>query len=516
MKDRIVKVEEGLLQGSFGWDPRVKVFKGVPYAAPPVGELRFRVPQPVTPWEGVRDAREYGPMSVQAAPGENPEDFWSRELHPAGPEFPMSEDCLYLNIFTPAKTGEEKYPVFCYIHGGGYQGGYPHEQEFDWERVAANGVVVAAITYRLGVLGFLAHPELSAEHPDEPKGNYGVMDQLAALKWIKRNIAAFGGDPERMTIAGQSAGSGSVQCQLSSPLSEGVFEGAIIQSGITVPFRDAGDVFSAHPLEEQEKFGAEFFKKAGIASIDEARKMDAHELVRLAGELAAPGLHFMPTVDGIFLKETQPQALLGGRWHKVPVIAGYNLGELDMFDRFQGNSPKTVEEFRAYAEQFGDQKDRYIALADVRSDEDVQALFRSDAYRTLIISALCGMQALSDQGRKAWLYAFDADMPGAEDHSAFHGAELWFAYDALGRSWRPFTGKHYDLARAVSSYWVNFIKTGDPNGKDHFGNELPCWDAYDKAAPKQMFFTDHAEEKEIRLTELAKFRIMNNLRKDTE
>ena len=511
MKNRIVKVEEGYLQGTFGWDPRVKVFKGVPYAAPPVGALRWRAPQPMTPWEGIRDAREYGPMSVQEVPGGNPDDFWSRELHPAGPEFQMSEDCLYLNIFTPAKTGDEKLPVFCYIHGGGYRGGYPYEQEFDWERFAAKGVVVAAITYRLGVMGFFCHPELSAEHPDEPKGNYGLQDQLAALKWVKRNIASFGGDPEKITIAGQSAGAGSVQNQLTTPESEGVFSAAIIQSGITVPFTDTTDPLSAKTLASQEQVGKEFLEKAGIPSVAEARKVDAKKLVDLEPELLGPMMHFIPVVDGIFLKETAPSALQNGRWHNVPVICGYNTGELAMFNRFQGNLPKTIAEFQAYAEKFGEKKDSLLSLCDVKTDEEVEKLFSSDAYMSLIISAVFGAHCLTKQGRKVWMYEFDADMPGTDDHSAFHGAELWFAYDALGRSWRPFTGKHYDLAREVNSYWVNFVKTGDPNGKDCFGNDLPVWDAFSDDLPKKMLFTDTSACVPVEMNDLMKFRIANQL-----
>ena len=215
MEKRRVTIESGELQGCFGWDPRITVFKGIPYAAPPIGDLRWRAPQPVEKWDGVRIADNYGPMSIQDVPGCDPKEFWTKELHPAGPEFEMSEDCLYLNVFTPAKTGNEKLPVLVYIHGGGLMGGYPYEIEFDREHVARKGIVVVAVAYRLGILGFLSHPWLSAEHPDEPKGNYGYLDQLAAIKWTGRNIAAFGGDPEKITIAGQSAGAGSVLAQLS-------------------------------------------------------------------------------------------------------------------------------------------------------------------------------------------------------------------------------------------------------------------------------------------------------------
>ena len=238
MKDRRVCIESGLLQGIFGYDPRITVFKGVPYAKPPVGELRWRAPQPVEPWEGVRMACEYGPMSVQDVPGLDPNEFWTKELHPAGPEFEMSEDCLYLNVFTPAKKGNEKLPVLVYIHGGGLMGGYPYEIEFDWEHMARKGIVVVTVAYRLGLLGFFSHPELSEEAPDDPKGAYGYLDQLAAIQWTARNIAAFGGDPEKITIAGQSAGAGSVLTHLSSPMSQPYFRAAIVQSGIIMPFKD--------------------------------------------------------------------------------------------------------------------------------------------------------------------------------------------------------------------------------------------------------------------------------------
>ena len=175
MENLQVTVESGKLQGVHGWDPRVAVFRGIPYAAPPVGELRWRAPLPAIPWEGVRKADQYGPIACQPVPGSNPEEFWTREIHPTGMEFEMSEDCLYLNVYTTARTGEEKLPVLIYIHGGGFKGGYPYEVEFDWEHMAKKGIVVVSIAYRLGVLGFLAHPWLSAEAPEDPKGNYGTL-----------------------------------------------------------------------------------------------------------------------------------------------------------------------------------------------------------------------------------------------------------------------------------------------------------------------------------------------------
>ena len=509
MKDRIVRVEQGLLQGMFGSDPRIKVFRGVPYASPPVGEKRWRSPSPAESWEGIRPSYEYGPISLQGTPGADPNDFWTRELHPAGPEFKMSEDCLYLNIYTPAKTGEEKYPVFCYIHGGGYQGGYPFEQEFDWEHIAAKGIVVVGITYRLGVFGFLAHPLLSAESPAAPKGNYGVEDQLFALKWVRRNIEAFGGDPEKITIAGQSAGAGSVQTQLTTPFAAGVFQGAIIQSSLSAEFSDIAG--RKRTLEDAEAVGEELFKIAGFKNLKQAREADAMTLLEKA-RLLRPGMRFQPVVDGIFLKESSFEALVHGNWHNVPVIAGYNAGEAKGFNRFGGALPDSLESFNKYLEKLGNDKESYQKLASPKNAEEVRKLFDRPDYTHLIIGTYFGGRILASQGRKAYLYNFDADMPGDKNRSAFHGAELWFAYDSLARSWRPFTGKHYDLARQVSSYWANFIKTGDPNGNDTQGTALPPWSAYDDSAPKIMHFTDSAQEETIPLTDIMKFRMEYTLK----
>lgn len=506
--------ESGEIQGIFGYDPRITVFKGVPYAAPPVGELRWRAPQPMPKWEGIREAFEYGPMSIQDVPGADPKEFWTRELHPAGPEFQMSEDCLYLNIFTPAKKGDEKYPVLIYIHGGGYRGGYPYEIEFDWEHMARKGIVCVGVQYRLGVLGFLAHPWLSAEHPDEPKGNYGVQDQLAAIQWVKRNIEAFGGDPSRITIAGQSAGAGSVQTQLASPLAKGCFEGAIIQSGITIPFKDNFDPLTARTLERAEAIGAEFFEKAGIHSLEEARAIPALELNELDHQYMEPGIHFQPTVDGIFLKETAFEAMYHNNWNQVPIIAGYNAGEVHMFNRFGGKMPETLEELETYADRYGKKKEAFLACAGCKTDEEVKELFASDSFISLIISARLAGHIRAQQGNPTYLYEFNCDVPGEDHPGSFHGAELWFAYDSMARSWRPFTGKHYDLSRQISSYWVNFVKTGNPNGTTTFGEPLPQWDSFTEEHPMQMHFEEAPIQKEEYVDEMMKFRLDHTVNED--
>lgn len=508
MKERKVTIESGELQGCFGWDPRITVFKGVPYAAPPVGPLRWRAPQPAPKWDGVRMADEYGPMSIQDTPGLDPEEFWTRELHPAGPEFKMSEDCLYLNVFTPAKTGEEKLPVLVYIHGGGLMGGYPYEIEFDWEHMARKGIVVVAVAYRLGVLGFLSHPWLSAEHPEEPKGNYGYLDQLAAIQWTQRNIAAFGGDPEKITIAGQSAGAGSVLALLSSPMAKDAFRAAIVQSGIIMDFRDTADKARICTLEEAEQTGTDFFQRAGFFSLEEARACPARKLHELQKKVSPSGrgYRFSPPIDNIFMKETTIEAMVRDHWGDRPVIFGYTKDELKMFNHFSGKLPETFDDYQKMAEAFGEKKEVFLQMTGCRTDEDVKKLCDTDAYTALVASTILGAFVRSHQGHKAYIYEFACDIPGDDHPGAYHGAELAFAYDALARMWRPFTGKSYDMARYISSYWVNFIKTADPNGMTNFAEKLPQWDAFTEEKPMQMKFTDKAEQQEIVIDPVMKLR----------
>ncbi len=508
---RKVKVEQGELQGIFGWDPRVTVFKGVPYAKPPIGENRWRAPQPPEKWEGVRVADHYGPIAMQSVPGSNPKEFWTREIHPTGTEWDMSEDCLYVNIFTAAETPDDNLPVLFYIHGGGYQGGYPHEVEFDWEHMAKKGIVVVAVTYRLGVFGFLAHPELSAEAPDMPKGNFGIHDQIFAIEWVKRNIKAFGGDPTRITIAGQSAGAGSVQCILASPMAKGLISGAIIESGVAGEFAEGGR--RRYTAEDAEKTGVTFFENAGIKSLAEARSLPAEKIMELTRTaFGGFGFRFMPTIDGILSTETAFEAYLGNRHHDVPIIAGYNLGEARGFMRF-GKPASKMEQFDEYAKRFGDKEEEFRQIANVKTDEDVEKLFDSDAFTGLIAATRMFGYISNSHGRRAYLYEFNADIPGEDNAGSYHGAEMWFAYDGLGRCWRPFRGKHYDLARQMSSYWANFVKNGDPNGVDTIGDPLPEWESFTPDNQFVMGFTDAPAKNDTVTDDVLKFRIYNTMGK---
>lgn len=374
---RKVQTENGMVQGLVGKDPRVTVFRGVPYAEPPVGELRWKAPRPARDWEGVRKCYEYGDMPMMRIHPGTDDGFYKKELHPVAAEYGMSEDCLYLNIFSPAETREDKLPVFCYIHGGGLQDGYNYEVEFDGERVARRGVIVVMISYRLGLFGFLAHPEITAETPEgEVVSNFGMQDQSLALHWVARNIKNFGGDPERIVICGQSAGAGSVQTQLCSPMNEGIIAGAICQSAITFGFGDRkAGIGRSMSLKDAEQFGADFFSSVGIRDLQEARSMDASELMRRLDSVSPKdamfGLAFGTCIDGKFVTETAVSSYYNDRLPDVPMMVGVCMAETQGMFAGAELTKKDIEEL---ALGYGDRKEEFLKLADVKTDEDAAAL----------------------------------------------------------------------------------------------------------------------------------------------
>lgn len=427
----VLTVEGGKIQGVPADSAGVTVFKGIPYAAPPVGENRWRKPQPVQSWDGVRICDTWGPASI--APGQQKGSFYWKEFYQDGnPK--MSEDCLYLNVWTP-EPGKvnAKLPVMIWIHGGGFTNGFGHEIEFDGSAMAKKGVILVTINYRLGLLGFMAHPLLTAENGGKGSGNYGLWDQYAAIKWVKKNISQFGGDPDNITIFGQSAGGMSVICQVSSSLNKGLISKAIIQS--------AGGLgtIGQKPLEAAEAVGKGIFDFAGDTTLEQMRAVPADSLSALAGRYAkasgtsAWGLGFSPVIDGEFLTEATDSAVYAGRELAIPYIIGYTSDDL-----FPGDGSKKW------------------ALEQEK------------------------------QGRKAYVYDFSRDLPG-EDMTmtlpdgrvvpqmpgAFHSSELWYVFGTLTRCWRPMEEGDYDLSRRMLSYWTNFAKTGDPNGEG-----LDVWAPY--------------------------------------
>ncbi len=496
---RTVETKYGKLKGLIGKDPRVTVFRGVPYAKAPVGELRWKAPEPCDPWEGTKTCYEYGPIPMMRNHPGNDEEFYTRELNPTAAEYSMSEDCLYLNIFSPAKTAEDNLPVFCYIHGGGYQDGYSYEVEFDGERIARRGVIVVMVSYRLGLFGFLAHPELTAETPEGAAvSNFGLQDQSAAIHWIYENIVHFGGDPGRITICGQSAGAGSVQYQVCSPYNEGLIAGAICQSSVGFAYAENGLNDRCMTLKEAEAHGAEFFEKAGIRGLREARSLSAEDLMKRVRDVSDPGamfgFMFTPCIDGRLVTRSSSEAWYKDDFKTVPMMVGHCMGEAlgGMFARI---APPTLEGFIAQAEAvYGDQAEEYLALCDVHSDDDVKALYRKGTFSSMLAGSRGFCELRSSMGKPVWYYIFDHDIPG-DDAGSFHGSDLWFMFDSLANSWRPFEGRHYDLARQVASYWTNFVKYGTPNnpeGTDYNGNPLPEWKAYTPEEKNVLRFLDKA------------------------
>ena len=459
---RKVQVKNGVLHGLVGKDPRITVFRGVPYAKPPVGELRWRAPQPAENWEGVRKCYEYGDMPMMRVHPGTGDDFYTKELHPVAADYGMSEDCLYLNIFSPAAAADENLPVFCYIHGGGLQDGYSYEVEFDPERVARRGVIVVMIGYRLGLFGFLAHPEITARTPEgEVISNFGFQDQSLALHWVHENIRAFGGNPDRIVICGQSAGA----------------------------FGDEEKPFgAAMPLKEAEAHGEDFFRQAGIENLAQAQEMDASVLMeKLRGITSDWRFGFGQCIDGRFVKESVWDSYYNNRLPNVPMIIGVCWGETQggMF----GGGDFTYEDFLQWAKQFGEKEEEFIRVAGVANDADARALTETDARNMLLSNSRGFCELRSSMGQKVYYYIFDHDIPG-DDAGSFHGSDLWFMFDSLGNSWRPFEGKHYDLARQVTSYWTNFVKYKDPNGTDYNGNPLPLWEPYSRDKKAVMKFLD--------------------------
>ncbi len=487
---RMTKTESGLVRGVAGSNARITVYKGIPFAADTSGENRWRAPQPVTPWEGVRDCYTFAPITMQKTPGEDRDAFYSKEWH-VEPEIAMSEDSLALNIWTPANTTEDKLPVYVWIFGGGLTEGYSHEMEFDGEHMASRGVVVVTIAYRLNVFGFLAHPDLTRDQPDAP-ANFGFLDQRAGIEWVKRNIANFGGDPENITIGGQSSGGVSVVAQMVSPTTEGLFQKATIQSS-------AGGAFSAEyphnffkrtqSLENAEAEGAAFLKEyLGCDTIAEARKLDAFFIRDKFVEYLSKTFHrFTECVDGVFFKKEVTDYLMADEAHRVPFLFGYTTDEI-----IYKPDGETLDDLKAWADKNYGEKGAEIYELAVRTagSEDPVAIRKALNVNVNAVSNYMLAELYAEQGRPAYTYVFNPTIPGDDHPGSFHSSDLWFSFETLSSSWRPFKGYHYDVARLMCNYWTNFIKNGDPNGKDADGTDMPFWPKYNDAGKNLQFFDE--------------------------
>ncbi len=477
---RMVETENGLVQGLPAADPRITSFKGIPFAAPPVGKNRWRAPQPCKNWDGVLQAVRYAPISVQDTPAIG-DDIYCREWN-VDSEISMDEDCLYLNVWTGAKKTDEKLPVLVWFFGGGFQWGYTAEMEFDGERIARRKVVVVTVNYRLNVFGFLAHPELTGSQPEAP-ANFGHLDQQAGLKWVVRNIAAFGGDPENITIAGQSAGGMSVAAQMTCPDNFGLFQKAVVMSGlIRSPYQD-DEFMIPKDLKTAEKNGADFIRFLGASNMEEARGLDAFYIRDRYAEYVKDHPRMALIIDGKFCPGDPISLFREGKHAPVQVMAG-NTG--DEFPNFIVAG--TEEEYRREAERLmGEKAEEFLAYEEAWH-KDGEGNYASVNGIECTVKALFEQNLENGFAEDCFYYRFDADIPGWDDPGTFHSVDLWFFFETLAKCWRPFVGRHYDLARQMCNYLCNFIKSGNPNGYDADGSTLPVWKPYCQEEPWEMIF----------------------------
>jgi para-nitrobenzyl esterase len=476
--ERVV-IESGLLSGIAGTDSTVKIFKGIPFARPPLGVLRWKPPVPPNKWDGIRKCDTFSASAMQAKPA--PFAMWSKEF--MAPEEPLSEDCLYLNVWTSARYQQDKLPVIVWIHGGAFTGGSGSVPLYDGEEMARKGVVCITINYRLGIFGFLAHPELSEESPNKVSGNYGILDQIAALQWVKKNGTAFGGDTSRITIAGQSAGSMSVNALMVSPLANGLFRRAIAQSG------GMFNPESGTNLAGAEQSGVNLLKQLKINSIAELRSMSADELLKKGGRI---GL----TIDDYVIPPTYA-TFKAGKQNDVPLLTGWNEDEMAFFV-----PPTKALVFKQDAvKQFGNSSGDFLKLFSANSDAEA-----TESQKLLSVLSFGGQNyrwamMQNETGKnKAYLYYFRRVPPGEPDYGAFHSAEFGYALKTLKIWNRPFSAYDHQLAEMMSSYWVNFAATGDPNGKD-----LPLWPAFTKDTKQVILFGDEVKQSEVPFREQLEF-----------
>ena len=452
-----VPVTGGAVTGIPGRDPSITAFKGIPFAAPPVGDLRWREPQPVISWKGVRKSAEFGSSCIQTI---------HNELKPWTYEFmthnQISEDCLYLNVWTPAKSATEKRPVFVWVYGGAFNSGSAAVPLYDGEGLAKKGLVVVTFNYRVGVFGFLALPELTRGSPHHASGNYGLLDQVAALRWVQANISHFGGDPARVTVGGQSAGSISVHDLTASPLAKGLFKGAIMESGGSTVGR-MGIRIAPKTLAEAEADGEKFMHAQGAATLAQLRAMTWEKLTS-----AEPGLRFVPIVDGYLLPAPIPTVFAESRQNDVVSLTGINTGELRGLAGPQ-RTPITVEAYQQEAKKrFGDRAGEFLKLYPAATEEQVKSASEESARDGNVTALYLWAQVRAKTSKTpVYEYLWNHALPGpdAPRYGAFHSSELPYVLNTLNMSDRPFTPQDRDIAEVMSSYWANFVTHGDPNGK---------------------------------------------------
>ena len=476
-----VKIRDGVVEATVAPKDGVRSFKGIPFGQPPVGDLRWREPQPVKAWKGVRNADQFGPRCMQrTGPGS---DYWFRSNG-------ISEDCLYLNVWTPAKSGKEKLPVLVYIFGGGFQNGDGSEPRYDGASMASKGMVAVAVNYRTNIFGFFAHPELTKESPHHAAGNYGLLDQVAALEWVKKNIEAFGGDPARVTIAGESAGSIAVSALMASPLSKHLMAGAIGESGAMI------STLPPQPLAEAEQNGVRFGSAAEANNLAALRAMTWVQIQEAVAK--AQGLRFGPTLDGYFLTKPLAETFAAGEQAHIPLLVGSNTQEAPARAVLGQGEAKAETLAKAIQKFYGDKADGVIAAYKADSpDEVLEAAMHLASARFISYGTWKWSEFQMQTGGKPvyrYLYArvrptylgmpgepspaasASAPAPGMKALGAAHSAEIQYAMGNLDLDTRyTWEATDYQISKVMQSYFVNFVKNANPNGAG-----LPNWPAYTK------------------------------------
>ncbi len=462
------KVTGGEVQGVVA--EGISIFKGIPFAAPPVGELRWKAPAPVQAWTGIRKADAYGLACMQAA-------------NSMGNTAPVGEDCLYLNVWTPAKRPGEKLPVIFWIYGGGFSGGSTSIPIYDGTGFAKKGVVFVSVAYRVGPFGFLAHPELSRES-GKGSGTYGLEDMIAGLKWVKENVARFGGDSSNVTIFGHSAGGGAVSMLAASPITKGLFHRAICMSGGSfAPLQtsnQAGAGMGVPALKLAESRGEEFLKKLGAADIKAARAMSAEEIQKgLEGGMGGGG--FRPAADGYIVPSDLYSLYQAGRFNDTPILLGNTSEEAATMGGRGNITPEAFE--KQIRSQYGPQADAILSAYPHSTDAEAAKASRAVRQSSSAWNTWTWARLQSRKGKgKAFEYLFDY-VHTSPDVGSGHGSDVPYAFQTLGGRQEAPKPEDLKLSDRISSYWINFAKNGDPNGPD-----LPKWPAFAESDPKVMVF----------------------------
>lgn len=481
----IVKISNGLLQGATDPETGIGIFWGVPYAQPPVGDLRWQPPQPLKSWEGIRKALHFGHKAMQK------HIYGDMRFR----SDTMSEDCLYLNVWTPTHSAGAHLPVLVYFYGGGFIAGDGSEWRYDGASLAHKGIVVVTVNYRLGIFGFFSYPELTQESPHHASGNYGLLDQQAALKWVHKNISAFGGDPEKVTIGGESAGSISVFAQMASPLSRDLIAGAIGESGAMI-----NPTLPPITLAEAEKRGVAFAKKVGANSLQELRAIPAEKLLDEASKMGLP--YFAATIDGYFFPKSPVAIFKAGRQAHVPLLVGWNSAEVPYMALMQGKMPTSENYKETITKLYDDQADDVLKFYPGNNQEEVlrsATALASDRFIAYSTWKWAELQRTTS-GQPVYRYLFCRPRPEKTNETgqpsngsmppplkgAGHSWEIEYALGNLVTNhvydWTP---DDYKVSATMLDYFANFIKTGDPNGP-----HLPEWRANTQDHPVQVMHLD--------------------------